>query len=88
MPLRQYRCYFTDEADRINAVQIVESADDATAMLRAEELLATSKHRTAELWQGPRLVGKWSGPNGAVDPARRSQPEQPALDHDIPSEAP
>lgn len=59
MPHRQYRCYFTDADDRIRSVEVVACDDDAEAMLRAEQLLASSEHRTAELWQGPRLVAKW-----------------------------
>lgn len=74
MPHRQYRCYFTDANDRIRAVKVVACDDDAEAMLRSEQLLASSEHRTAELWQGARLVGKWgkarAGANAGADVAR------------------
>lgn len=59
VPNSQYRCYFTDENDRIKAVEQLECEDDAAAFLKAEQVLAASAHKTAELWQGSRLVGKW-----------------------------
>ena len=58
MPHRRYRCYFTDANDRIRAVEAIACDDDAEAMLRSEQLLASSEYRTAELWQGARLVGR------------------------------
>jgi hypothetical protein len=59
MTNKSYRCYFTDSNDRIQSHQPIECPDDAAAVLKVEELLAASKHKTAELWQGSRLVGKW-----------------------------
>ena len=59
-PNKSYRCYFTDSNDRIQSYQQIDCPDDAAAALRVEELLAASRHGTAELWQGSRLVGKWS----------------------------
>ena len=62
-----YRCYFTDESDRIQSFEQIECVDDAAAVLKVHELLATSKHNVAELWQGKRLVGKWSPPRATAD---------------------
>jgi hypothetical protein len=61
-----YRCYFTDESDRIRSFEQIECSDDAAALLKADELLAKSKCSTAELWQGKRLVGKWGTDSHAV----------------------
>jgi hypothetical protein len=55
-----YRCYFTDAVDRIRSYEQIECTDDAAATLKVDELLATSPYSSAELWQGKRLVGKWS----------------------------
>ena len=59
MSNNQYRCYFTDENDRIKAVEQLECEDDAAALMKAEQVLTASAYNTAELWQGSRLVGKW-----------------------------
>ena len=61
-----YRCYFTDESDRIQSCEQIECVDDAAAVLKVHELLATSKYNVAELWQGKRLVGKWALPSATV----------------------
>jgi hypothetical protein len=74
MPNSHYRCYFTDENDRIKAVEQIDCRDDAEAALKAEHLLASSLYRSAELWRGPRLVGKWSNTGQAP-----SQSEQVGL---------
>jgi hypothetical protein len=55
-----YRCYFTDGDDRIQSYEQIECADDAEAALKAQGLLAASHFASAELWQGKRIVGKWS----------------------------
>ena len=60
MPDKNYRCYFTDASDRIRSFEQITSSDDASAALRAEALLANSEYGSAELWQGKRLVGKWT----------------------------
>lgn len=60
MPDKNYRCYFTDAGDRIRSYEQITSSDDASAVLKAEELLAGSQYGSAELWQGKRLVGKWT----------------------------
>jgi hypothetical protein len=63
-----YRCYFTDESDRIRSYEQIDCSDDATAVLKVDELLATSRYNSAELWQGRRLVGRWpaDSANGVV----------------------
>lgn len=58
--MKSYRCYFTDEADRIRSYEQIECVDDGAAALKVDELLATSRYGSAELWEGARLVGKWS----------------------------
>lgn len=66
MPNSNYRCYFTDENDRIKGVEQINCQDDAEAALKVEHLLASSSHQSAELWQGPRLVGKWGNTGKAA----------------------
>lgn len=61
MPDKSYRCYFTDAGDRIRSYEQITCGDDASAVLKAEALLAGSEYGSAELWQGKRLVGKWTG---------------------------
>ena len=73
-----YRCYFTDESDRIRSYEQIECADDAAAVLKVDELLATSKYDTAELWQGKRLVGRWGTGSGDVRVKQQIQSEQSA----------
>ena len=58
-PNKSYRCYFTDDHDRIQSYKQIECEDDAQAALKAQALLAASRFASAELWQGKRLVGKW-----------------------------
>lgn len=70
LPDKNYRCYFTDAGDRIRSYEQITSSDDAAAALKVEELLAGSQYGSAELWQGKRLVGRWTtngwdGVNGA-----------------------
>ena len=62
---QEYRCYFADGNDHIKTVEYIESADDAGAALKAEQLLASSSFSFAELWQGKRLVGKWGNRDGS-----------------------
>jgi hypothetical protein len=58
--VKGYRCYFTNGDDRIQSYEQIECGDDAEAALRAQGLLAVSQFTSAELWQGKRIVGKWS----------------------------
>jgi hypothetical protein len=75
MPNSHYRCYFTDENDRIKGVEQINGQDDAEAALKVEHLLTSSSHKSAELWQGSRLVGKWDN-TGSSD--SRSKQREPA----------
>jgi hypothetical protein len=59
-----YRCYFTDAADRIQSYEQIACPDDAAAALKVQQLLAASTYSSAELWQGKRLVGKWAASGG------------------------
>jgi hypothetical protein len=64
MTNKNYRCYFTDADDRIRSYEPIACPDDTTAMLKVDALLAGSAYSSAELWEGKRLVGKWTV-NGA-----------------------
>lgn len=64
MTSKNYRCYFTDADDRIRSYEQIDCADDTAATLRVNELLATSQYNSAELWEGKRLVGKWTTDGG------------------------
>ena len=68
-PNKSYRCYFTDDHDRIQSYEQIECEGDAQAALKAQTLLATSRFVSAELWQGKRLVGKWG--NAGAESSRR-----------------
>ena len=72
MDNKTYRCYFTDGDDRIRIFEQIECADDAAAALKVEHLLGSSRYGSAELWQGKRLVGKWT--NGTAPSEARQQP--------------
>ena len=54
-----YRCCYLEE-DRCHSEVAVDVADDATALLRAEEMLAASAPSfvVMEVWQASRLVGR------------------------------
>jgi hypothetical protein len=52
-----YRCYYLDEQRRALGNESLEAADDSTARDKARRMLQSSKHQSAELWQGGRLVG-------------------------------
>jgi hypothetical protein len=60
MTNKSYRCCFTDAGDRIRSYEQIECASDTEAALKVDELLASSQDNAAELWQGERLVGRWS----------------------------
>ena len=60
MTKKTYRCCFTDEGDRIRSYEQIECANDTEAALKVDQLLASSQDNAAELWQGKRLVGRWS----------------------------
>jgi hypothetical protein len=56
---KAYRCYFTNKADRIETFDISEAVHDSEAAVKAQELVASSRHASAEVWHGRRLVGRW-----------------------------
>lgn len=60
---KSYRCYFTNEQDRIQTFEIIEGADDSEAGVKAQELVASSKYPSAEMWQGSRMIGRWTNAN-------------------------
>jgi hypothetical protein len=60
MTNKNYRCYFTDSDDRIQSREQIECPDDGAAAIKVHELLASSQFAAAELWQGKRLVGRWT----------------------------
>jgi hypothetical protein len=66
MTNKNYRCYFTDAGDRIRSFEQIVCADDTAAALKVDELLSGSQYSSAELWEGERLVGKWTA-NGHAD---------------------
>lgn len=65
---KSYRCYFTSVDDRIQSYEQIECEDDAQAALKAQALLSASHFTSAEVWQGKRLVGKWSNGGDAPKP--------------------
>lgn len=72
---KSYRCYFTEGDDRIRSYEQMACENDAEAALKAQELLAASQFASAELWQGKRLVGKWSN-TGAASPRRETNADR------------
>lgn len=60
MTSKTYRCYFIDVGDHIRSYEQIDCANDAEAALKVDALLAASQDSSAELWQGRRLVGRWS----------------------------
>jgi len=55
--MADYRCYFVNNLDQIQAAQSFDCAEDAEAMLKAVEL-AESQPLDVEVWSGARLVGR------------------------------
>ena len=51
----RYRCYLLDH-DRIVAEEPIESDDDATAVLKADQILGVSRCTEAEIWDYDRKV--------------------------------
>jgi hypothetical protein len=55
---RVYRCYLM-VGDHIDAVRVLECAEDAEVFVRAAELLAAMReYQAIEIWNGKRLVGR------------------------------
>ena len=59
--MSSYRCYFMI-GDRIVAREAIEAAGDAKALLKASELLSTSRCTRIEVWQRARVVGSLPTP--------------------------
>lgn len=55
--MADYRCYFVNNLDQIQAAQTLECREDSEAMLQAGEL-AEAQSLTVEIWSGARLVGR------------------------------
>ena len=55
--MAKYGCSYIENGAR-RSQHDIEAADDAAALLRAEELLAGSGFATMEVCQGARLVGR------------------------------
>lgn len=60
---KAYRCYFTNENDRIQTFEIIEGVDDSEVAAKARDLVASSKYPAAEVWHGSRMVGRWTNSN-------------------------
>jgi len=44
-----YRCHVLD-GDRIAAVEVIDCADDASALIEADRILEASHYTTVEVW--------------------------------------
>jgi hypothetical protein len=55
--MADYRCYFVNNLDQIQAAKNLDCAEDSEAMSQACEL-AGSQSLTVEIWNGARLVGR------------------------------
>ncbi len=55
--MANYRCYFLNRLNRIQAALTLECAEDAEAVLKASEL-ARAQSLIIEIWNGARLVGR------------------------------
>ncbi len=69
--MADYRCYFVNNLDQIQAAQILECSEDSEALSQASEL-AEAQSLTVEIWTGARLVGRVPQP-AAI---RRPRPER------------
>lgn len=55
--MADYRCYFVNNLDQIQAAHNLICTEDAEAMQQASEL-AEAQSLTVEIWNGARLVGR------------------------------
>ena len=55
--MAEYRCHYL-EHDQARSQVAVDAPDDATVLLEAEQLLASSRFVAMEVWQESRLVGR------------------------------
>jgi hypothetical protein len=54
--MKAYRCYFLDETDHIASVELINCQHDDDATTMATRLLKGRRQRTAEVWDGRRMV--------------------------------
>jgi hypothetical protein len=59
--MADYRCYFVNNLDQIQAAQSLDCSEDAEALVQAGAL-AQSQSLTVEIWNGARLVGRLPQP--------------------------
>lgn len=55
--MADYRCYFVNNLDQIQAAQTLECREDSEAMMQACQI-AEAQSLTVEIWNGARLVGR------------------------------
>jgi hypothetical protein len=55
--MAEYRCYFVNKLDQIQAARDLDCREDSEAMTQAEEL-AEAQSWSVEIWNGARLVGR------------------------------
>jgi hypothetical protein len=55
--MADYRCYFVNNLDQIQAATNLDCSEDSEAMSQACEL-AECQSLTIEIWNGARLVGR------------------------------
>lgn len=55
--MADYRCYFVNNLDQIQAAQTLACSEDSEAMQQAGEL-AEAQSLNVEIWNGARLVGR------------------------------
>ncbi|HEV8389666.1 MAG TPA: hypothetical protein VGQ35_07475 [Dongiaceae bacterium] len=55
--MANYRCYFVNNLDEIQAAESFDCTEDAEALLKASDL-AASQSLDIEIWSGARLVGR------------------------------
>jgi hypothetical protein len=71
--MAEYRCHYL-EHDRARSQVAVDAPDDASALLEAEQLLASSRFVAMEVWQEYRLVGRVTvGTPAELMPGKGSQ---------------
>ncbi len=64
--MADYRCYFVNNLDQIQAAQTLACNEDSEALLQAGEL-AEAQSLTVEIWNGARLVGRLQGATLQLD---------------------
>ena len=59
--MADYRCYFVNNLDEIQATESFDCTEDAEALLKASKL-ASAQSLDLEIWNGARLVGRVARP--------------------------